>query len=116
MIFGCEGSEASSSNSGSSFRFGVALGGAIVAVPCYSVEYFAPSELERVLRGLEPPLLLFEAPRGGNKHFTGVQLLRVPVRRYVVRTIILDRICLFGLIIRIAVVRQRFACSSAGSV
>ena len=40
---------------------------------------------------------------------TGILLLRVPVRRYVVRTIILDRICLFGLIIRIAVVRQRFA-------
>ena len=61
------------------------------------------------MRGLEPLLLLFKTPRGGNKPFTGILLLRVPVRRYVVRTIILDRICLFGLIIRIAVVRQRFA-------
>ena len=61
------------------------------------------------MRSLEPLLLLFEAPRGGNKPFTGVLLLWVPVRRYVVRTIILDRVCLFGLIIRIAVVRQRFA-------
>ena len=40
---------------------------------------------------------------------TGILLLRVPVRRYVIRTMILDRICLFGLIIRIAVVRQQFA-------
>ena len=61
------------------------------------------------MRGLEPSLLLFEAPRGGNKPFTGVLLLRVPVRRYVVQTIILDRICLLGLIIRIAAVRQQFA-------
>ena len=68
-----------------------------------------PSDLECVLRSLEPLLLLFKTPRGGNKPFTGILLLRVPVRRYVVRTIILDRICLFGLIIQIAVVRQRFA-------
>ena len=61
------------------------------------------------MRGLEPLFLLFQAPRGGNKPFTDSLLLRVFVRRYVVRTIILDRICLFGLIIRIAVVRQRFA-------
>ena len=61
------------------------------------------------MRGLEPLLLFLKTPRGGNKPFTGVLLLQVPVRRYVVRTIILDRICLFGLIIRIAVVRQRFA-------
>ncbi len=61
------------------------------------------------MRGLEPSLLLFKDPRGGNKPFTGVLLLRVPVRRYVVRTIILGRICLFGLIVRIAVVWQRFA-------
>ena len=61
------------------------------------------------MRGLEPLLLLFQTRRGGNKPFTGSLLLRVPVRRYVIRTIILDRICLFGLIIRIAVVRQRFA-------
>ena len=61
------------------------------------------------MRSLEPLLLLFKTPRDGNKPFTGSLLLRVPVRRYVVRTIILDRICLFGLIIRIAVVRQRFA-------
>ena len=61
------------------------------------------------MRGLEPLLLLFQTPRGGNKPFTGRLLLRVSVRCYVVRTIILDRICLFGLIIRIAVVRQRFA-------
>ena len=61
------------------------------------------------MRGFEPLLLLFQTPRGGNKPFTGILLLRVPVWRYVVRTIILDRICLFGLIIQIAVVRQRFA-------
>ena len=61
------------------------------------------------MRNFEPLLLLFQTPRGGNKPFTGILLLRVPVRRYVVRAIILDRICLFGLIIRIAVVRQRFA-------
>ena len=61
------------------------------------------------MRSLEPLLLLFQAPRGGNKPFTGSLLLCVPVRRYVVQTMILDRICLFGLIIRIAVVRQRFA-------
>ena len=60
------------------------------------------------MRGLEPLLLLFQTPRGGNKPFTGILLLRVPVRRYVVRTIILDRICFFDLIIWIAVVRQRF--------
>ena len=60
------------------------------------------------MRNLEPLLLLFKTPRSGNKPFTGILLLRVPVRCYVVRTIILDRICLFGLIIRIAVVRQRF--------
>ena len=69
------------------------------------VEYFTPSDLECVLRGLEPLLLLSQTTRGGNKSFTGSLLLRVPVRRYVVRTIILDRICLFGLIIQIAVVR-----------
>ena len=61
------------------------------------------------MRGLEPLLLLFKTPHGGNKPFTGILLLRVPVRCYVVRTIIPDRICLFSLIIRIAVVRQRFA-------
>ena len=61
------------------------------------------------MRGLEPLLLLFQTPRGGNKPFAGILLLRVPIRCYVVWTIILDRICLFGLIIRIAVVRQRFA-------
>ena len=61
------------------------------------------------MRGLEPLLLLFQAPRGGKNPFTGNLLLRVSVRRYVVRTIILDRICLFGLIIRIAVILQRFA-------
>ena len=61
------------------------------------------------MRSLEPLLLLFQTPRGSNKPFTGILLLRVSVRRYVVRTIILDRICLFGLIIWITVVRQRFA-------
>ena len=61
------------------------------------------------MRGLEPLLLLFQTPRGGNKPFTGILLLRVPVRRYIVQTIILDRICLFVLIIRIAVVQQWFA-------
>ena len=61
------------------------------------------------MRGLEPLLLLFQTPHGGNKPFTGNLLVRVSVRRYVVRTIILDRICLFGLIIRITVVRQWFA-------
>ena len=61
------------------------------------------------MHGLEPLLLLFQTPRGGNKPFTGSLLLRVSVRCYLVRTIILDRICLFGLIIRITVVRQRFA-------
>ena len=60
------------------------------------------------MRGLEPLLLFFQALGGGNKPFTGSLLLRVPVRRYVVRTIILDRICLFSLIIWIVVVRQRF--------
>ena len=40
---------------------------------------------------------------------TGILLLRVPVRRCVVRTIIFDRIGLFGLILRIAVVWQWFA-------
>ena len=60
------------------------------------------------MRGLEPLLLLFQTPRGGNEPFTGSLLLRVPVRRYVIRTMILDRICLFGLIIRIAIVWQRF--------
>ena len=39
----------------------------------------------------------------------GILLLRVPVRRCVVRTIIFDRIGFFGLILRIAVVRQWFA-------
>ena len=39
----------------------------------------------------------------------GILLLRVPVRCYVVQTIIFDRIGLFGLILRIAVVRQWFA-------
>ena len=61
------------------------------------------------MHSLEPLLLLFKTPRSGNKPFTGILLLRVPVRCYVDRTIILDGICLFGLIIRIAVVRQRFA-------
>ena len=61
------------------------------------------------MRGLEPLLMLFKTPRGGNKPFTGILLLRVPVRHYVVRTIILDRICLFCLIIQIAAVQQRFA-------
>ena len=60
------------------------------------------------MRGLEPLLLLFQTPRGGNKPLTGILLLRVPVRRYVVRTIIFDRISLFGLILHIAVVRQWF--------
>ena len=66
-------------------------------------------EIATCLRALSPLFLLFQAPRGGNKPFTGSLLLRVSVRRYVIRTIILDRICLFGLIVRIAVVRQRFA-------
>ena len=38
----------------------------------------------------------------------GILLLRVPVRRCVVRTIFFDRIGLFVLILRIAVVRQWF--------
>ena len=87
----------------------VALGGAIVAVLRCCVEYFTPFDLECVLRSLEPLLLLFQTPRGGNKPLTGILLLRVPVRRYVVRTIIFDIISLFGLIFRIAVVRQWFA-------
>ena len=53
--------------------------------------------------------MLFQTPRGGNKPLTGILLLRVPVRRYVVRTIIFDRIGLFGLILCIVVVRQWFA-------
>ena len=61
------------------------------------------------MRILEPLLLLFKTPRGGNKPFTGILLLRVPVQRYVIRTIIFDRISFFGLILRIAVVRQWFA-------
>ena len=60
------------------------------------------------MRSLELLLLLFQTPRSGNKPLTGILLLRVPVRRYVVRTIIFDRIGLFGLILRIAVVRQWF--------
>ena len=39
----------------------------------------------------------------------GILLLRVLVRCYVVRTIIFDRIGLFGLILRIAVVQRWFA-------
>ena len=39
----------------------------------------------------------------------GILLLRVPVRHCVIWTIIFDRIGLFGLILRIAVVRQWFA-------
>ena len=39
----------------------------------------------------------------------GILLLRASVRCYVLRTIILDRVGLFGLILRIVVVRQRFA-------
>ena len=61
------------------------------------------------MRSLEPLFLLFQAPRGGNKPFTGSLLLHVFVRRCVIRTIIPDRICLFGLDIRIAIVRQQFA-------
>ena len=38
-----------------------------------------------------------------------ILLLWVPVRRYVIWTIIFDRIGLFGLILRIAVVRKWFA-------
>ena len=39
----------------------------------------------------------------------GILLLRMSLRRCVVRTIIFDRIGLFGLILRIAVVPQWFA-------
>ena len=81
----------------------------IVAVLRCCVEYFTPSDLECVLRSLEPLLLLFQTPRGGNKPLAGILLLRVLVRRYVVRTIIFDRSGLFGLILRIAMVRRSFA-------
>ena len=83
----------------------VALGGVITTILRCCVEYFTPSDLECVLRSLEPLFLLFQTPRGGNKPLTGILLLWVPVRRYVVRTIIFDRIGLFGLILRIALVR-----------
>ena len=82
---------------------------AITAVLRFSVEYFTPSDSECVLCSPEPLLLLFQTPRSGKKLFMGILLLWVPVRCYVVRTIIPNRICLFGLNIRIGVVRQQFA-------
>ena len=79
---------------------------AITAVLRCSVEYFTPSDSECVLCSPEPLLLLFQT---SNKPLMGILLLWVLVRRYVVRTIIFDRIGLFSLILRIAVVRQWFA-------
>ena len=82
---------------------------ATTAVLVCGIEYLAPSDPECIFRSLEPLLLLFQTPRGGNKPLTGILLLRVPIQRYVVRTIIFDRIGLFGLILRVAVVRRWFA-------
>ena len=86
----------------------VALGVAITAVLRCCVEYFTPSDLECVLRSLEPLLLFFQTPRGGNKPLTGILLLQVSIRCDVVRTIVFDRVRLFGLILRVAVIRQWF--------
>ena len=81
---------------------------ATTAVLCCSVEYFIPSNSECVLCSPEPLLLLFQTPCSGNKPLMGILLLRVSVRSDVVRTIIFDRVGLFGLILHVVVVGQWF--------
>ena len=81
---------------------------AITAALRCNVEYFTPFDFECVLYSLEPLLLSFQTPRRGNKPLVGIMLLLAPVRCDVVRTIIFDRVGLFGLILRVAVVRRWF--------
>ena len=81
---------------------------AIIAVFRCSVEYFTPSDSECVLCSPKPLLLLFQTPRSGDKPLMGILLLRVSIQCDVVRTIIFDRVGLFGLILRVAVVRRWF--------
>mgnify|MGYP005813157295 CR=1 FL=1 len=50
---------------------------------------------------LEPLLLLFQTPHGGNKPLVGIMLLLAPVRCDVIRTVIFDGVVLFGLIYRV---------------
>ena len=81
---------------------------AITVVLRCSVEYFTPFDFECVLCSLEPLLLFFQTPRCGNKPLVGIMLLLAPVRCDVVRTVIFDRVGLFGLILRVVVVGQWF--------
>ena len=73
-----------------------------VAVPVCGVEYFAPSDSERIFRCLELPLLIFQATRSGDEPFVEVLLLQQLVRREVVRTIIFAGDGLLGLFIQVA--------------
>ena len=104
------GSKASSSNSGSSLRFWIALCVATATVLFFSVEHFVPSTVECVLRGLEPLLLLLQAPRGGNKPSMEALLFHVPLRDdvcIVVRTVLLSGDRLMSFTLGVAVIGQR---------
>ena len=98
MFFYCRGSKASSSNSGSSFRFGLLF----VRLFVCGVAYFAPSDSECIFRSFELPLLLFQAMRNGDEPLVEVLLLQQLVRREVIRTIIFAGDGLFGLFIQVA--------------
>ena len=81
---------------------------AITAVLRCSVEYFTPSDSECVLCSPEPLLLLFQTPRSGNKPLMGILLLRVPIQRDVIWTVIFAVVGLFSLILRVAMVGRWF--------
>ena len=59
-----------------------------IAIFVCGVEYFAPSDSERIFRCLELPLLLFQATHSGDEPFVEVLLLQQLVRREIVRTVI----------------------------
>ena len=83
---------------------------AAATVLFFSVEHFAPSTFERILRGLKPLLLLLQTPRGGNKPSTEVLLSQVPFRDDVcilVRTVFLSGGRLMSFILGVAVFGQR---------
>ena len=70
---------------------------ATTAVLVCGIEYFAPSDPERILRCLEPPLLLFQATCSGDEPLVEVLMFQQFVWCEVVQAIILPGDWLFGL-------------------
>ena len=68
-----------------------------VAVLVCSIQYFVPSDPERIFCCFDPPLLLFQATCSGDEPLVEVLMFQQFVRCEVVRTIIFPGDWLFGL-------------------